>query len=78
MGMARKLGPSQVCPILGQLMHMLYGFSSRVSGEKGIVKPLISSFVIVFVSDMITNVSDVMTIESDVIYHGIRCDNQII
>jgi hypothetical protein len=44
---------------------MLYGFSSRVSGEKGIVDPLISSYVIVALSDVMTNVSNMRTNTSD-------------
>jgi hypothetical protein len=67
MDMARKFGPSQVCPILGQLIQMLYGFSSSVSGEKGIAKPLISSYVIVVLSDMMITASDMITMITDVI-----------
>jgi hypothetical protein len=44
----------------GQLIQMLYGFSSRVSVEKGIVKPPISSFMIVKISDVMHDVSDMI------------------
>jgi hypothetical protein len=48
-------------------MQILYGFSSRVSGENGIVKPLISSFVMFSLSDMIKIESYMITIITDVV-----------
>ena len=77
MVMARKLGPSQLVPMRVQLMHMLWGFSSRVSGEKGIGKPPISSVVIVTLSGVITNVFDTITNAPDVItiLSDVRIDN---
>ena len=61
----------------GQLMQLLYGFSSRVSGENGIVKPLVSSYVIVILSFVIVVLSYVMIQESDVIpkVSDVRIDN---
>ena len=58
-------------------MQMLYGFSSSVSGEKGIAKPLISSYVIVVLSDMMITASDMIT---DVITElsDVRIDNSAV
>ena len=77
MDIARKFGPSHLWPMCEQLIHILWGFSSRVSGENGIYKPLVSSYVIVVLSDMITNVSDTITNTSDVITElsVVRIDN---
>ena len=50
---------------------MLYGFSSSVSGENGIVNPLVSLVVIVALSDMMISISNVILVLSDVIIENI-------